>query len=137
VASGVSSAYFLLALERNQKGTLHSVEIGDSAYLPLGQTTGWVVPDSLRARWRLHIGDSAAILPDLLRQLGTVDMFVHDSLHTYEHMKFEFALAHPYLRRGGLLLADDALWNAAFAEFATTVSAPKSAIIRGVGILKT
>jgi cephalosporin hydroxylase len=137
VASGVSSAYFLLALARNQKGTLHSVELGDSSYLPPGRTTGWVVPDSLRARWQLHISDSAAILPDLLGQLGRVDMFIHDSLHTYENMKVEFALAYPYLKRGDLLLADDALWNAAFADFATAVSAPKSAIIRGLGILKT
>src|SRR5579862_2322636 len=45
VASGVSSAYILLALERNRKGTLHSVEVGDTAYLPPGKENGWVVPD--------------------------------------------------------------------------------------------
>lgn len=137
VASGVSSAYLLLALRRNQKGTLHSVDIGDPAYLPNGRAPGWIVPSWLRTRWQLHLGDVAAVLPGLLRELAEVDIFIHDSLHSYQQMKFEFELAHPFIRRGGLLLADDALWNSAFNEFAQAVSSPASAIIRGVGVLKT
>jgi len=137
VASGVSSAYVLLALARNQRGTLHSVEIGDSSYLPAGKEPGWIVPDRLRTRWRLHIGDSAEVLPSLLRELGGVDIFIHDSLHTYEHMKFEFEMARPYIRHGGLLLADDAQWNSAFHSFASSIRCPASAIIRGVGFLRT
>lgn len=137
VASGVSSAYILLALQRNQKGTLHSVEIGDPAYLPAGKEPGWIVPDWVRSRWQLHIGDVAAILPGLLRELGAVDIFIHDSLHTYEQMKFEFEIARPHIRRGGLLLADDALWNSAFQEFAQAFPSSGSAIIRGVGFLRT
>lgn len=137
VASGVSSSHLLLALERNQKGTLHSVEIGDSSYLPPGKEAGWIVPDWLRSRWQLHIGDAAAILPGLLCELGEVDIFIHDSLHTYDHMKFEFDLARPHIKRGGLLLADDALWNSAFPEFAQAISSPASAIIRGVGFMRT
>ena len=137
VASGVSSSHLLLALDRNQKGTLHSVEIGDSAYLPAGKEPGRIVPDGLRSRWQLHIGDVAAVLPGLLRELGQVDIFIHDSLHSYEHMKFEFELARPHIKQGGLLLADDALWNSAFSEFAQAVSSPASAIIRGVGFLRT
>jgi predicted O-methyltransferase YrrM len=137
VASGVSSAYILLALQRNQKGSLHSVEIGDPSYLPPGTDPGWIVPDRLRTRWRLHIGDVAAVLPNLLRELKAVDVFIHDSSHTYEQVKYEFELAYPYVKRGGLLLADDALWNAAFTEFAKTISSPASAIIRGVGVMRT
>jgi predicted O-methyltransferase YrrM len=137
VASGVSSAYLLLALQRNQKGTLHSVEIGDPASVPAGKEPGWIVPDGLRSRWHLHLGDVAAILPGLLRELGEVDIFIHDTLHTYEQVKFEFGLAHPHVRKGGLLLADDALWNSAFPEFARAISSPASAIIRGVGFMRT
>jgi hypothetical protein len=136
VASGVSSAYLLLALERNRKGTLHSVEVGDPSYRPVGREPGWIVPEWLRTGWRLHIGDAATVLPKLFREIGQVEIFIHDSLHTYEHMKLELELAHPYVRRGGLLLADDALWNSAFVEFAQAVSSPASRIIRGVGIMK-
>lgn len=136
VASGVSSAYLLLALGRNRKGTLHSVEVGDPSYRPTGREPGWIVPERLHSRWQLHIGDAVKVLPELFREIGEVDIFIHDSLHTYEHMKFELGLAYPYTKRGGLLLADDALWNSAFVEFAQAVSSPASRIIRGVGVMK-
>jgi hypothetical protein len=136
VASGVSSAYFLVALQRNRAGMLHSVEIGDSSYLPPGKRPGWIVPEGLRTRWKVHVGDAAAVLPGLLRQLRGINVFVHDSLHTYEHMKLEFELVYPYIKPGGMLFADDALWNAAFTEFANAVSSPASRIIRGVGMMK-
>ena len=40
VANGVSTAYLLLALDQNGKGILHSIEIGDPAYLPPGPAAG-------------------------------------------------------------------------------------------------
>jgi len=136
VASGISTSYFLLALEMNQKGTLHSVEIGDASFLPAGREPGWIVPDWLRSRWRLHIGDATLVLPKLLAELGEIDVFVHDSLHSYEHMKREFELAGPFLRRGGLLIADDALWNPAFRDYAQAISSSRADILRGVGFVK-
>jgi len=117
VANGVSSTHMLLALHKNRQGTLHSIEIGDSTYLPAGREPGWVVPDWLRGRWKFHLGDARQILPQLARELPSLDLFTHDSLHTYEHMKFElnklfrsFAQAAsrmtPYgMTRSGILLA--------------------------------
>ena len=136
IANGVSSAHVLLALHKNGRGTLHSVEIGDTSYLPPGREPGWMVPDWLRQRWQVHIGDARQILPAILRQLGTVDLFTHDSLHTYEHMTFEFQQAYPHLRPGGVLVADDALWNDAFWHFARAVRASHARILRGVGVMK-
>jgi hypothetical protein len=135
VANGVSTAYLLLALERNGKGILHSIEIGDSTYLPPDCAPGWVVPDWLRSKWTPHWGDARSILPELMNRLGAVDAFVHDSLHTKEHMLFEFEQAYPFIRPGGLLLADDALWNSAFMEFARTIGASRAQILHGVGVL--
>lgn len=136
VANGVSSAYILLALERNARGHLYSVDIGEGEFLPAGRETGWVVPQSLRARWSLHLGDAKLLLPRLLAELGEVDIFIHDCLHTYEHMLWEFRAAYPSLREGGFLVADDALWNAAFPEFARAVQSRHVRIIRGVGYLR-
>jgi len=85
----------------------------------------------------LHIGDVKAVLPGLLEELGKVDIFIHDSLHTQEHMRYEFELAYPHIKPGGMLFADDALWNPAFPEFAQAVKSPAAAIIRGVGFLRT
>jgi hypothetical protein len=55
---------------------------------------------------------------------------------TYEHMKFEFNVAYLSIKSGGLLLADDALWNAAFVEFAKEKKTLAAQIIRGVSVLK-
>lgn len=136
VANGVSSAYLLLAIERNQKGHLHSIDIGDGSFLPAGKTTGWIVPDWLRQYWDLRLGDAREILPLVLEHIGPLDVFIHDSLHTYEHMKFEYEQAYPRIRSGGILISDDVLWNPAFSEFARNVMAPAVRVIRGVGVLQ-
>jgi len=136
VANGVSSAYILLALQKNQKGTLYSIGLNDPQYLPTGKSLGWIVPDSLKTRWKLLTGDSLVLLPSLLDQLGRIDLFIHDSLHTYDHMLWEFRTAFPHLRPGGLLFSDDAGWNAAFSDFCKEVSPEHSAILRGIGFLQ-
>jgi predicted O-methyltransferase YrrM len=115
VAYGVSSAFVLKALEENGHGRLHSVDLP-----PLRRETerfwGIVVPEALRGRWKLHRGSSTRVLPGLLEGLGEVDLFVHDSLHTYRNMRREFETVWPRLRTGGVILADDVERNAAFGE---------------------
>ena len=115
VAYGVSSAYILAALRENGRGTLHSVDLP-----PLRRRAekfwGIAVPEDLEGRWRLHRGPSASILPRLLHETPTVDLFVHDSLHTLKNMRREFDTVWPHLRRGALLLADDIERNRAFDE---------------------
>jgi hypothetical protein len=56
-------------------------------------------------------------LPKLLASIGEIDIFFHDSKHTYEHMFFEFEAAFQRLRLGGVLASDDISWNSAFFEF--------------------
>ncbi len=136
VCDGFSSRFLLLALERNGRGTLHSIDLPSqdvelvpggarqSDVLPEGRQTGWLVPPGLRARWQLHLGDAKELLPKLLPTLGPFDIFIHDSLHTYDHMMFEYRIAWPYLREGGILLSDDTDWNDAFPEFAGEVDRP-------------
>ena len=135
IANGVSSAYLLLAIKKNAKGQLHSIELNDSALLPPGAEPGWLVPAWLRGPWQVHIGDSREVLPPLLSRVGPIDLFIHDSLHTYEHMMWEYEVAYPALRQGGLLVSDDALWNNAFCDFARKVNEPTSRVLRGVGFL--
>src|SRR5206468_7861490 len=89
VASGLSSAHILRALAANGTGTLHSIDLPNvqqGSILPEGRTSGWIVPDSLRGRWKLQIGDTRKLLPKLLGTLGNVDIFLHDSDHSYEAM---------------------------------------------------
>jgi predicted O-methyltransferase YrrM len=115
VAHGVTSAYILAALDVNGDGALHSID------LPPHDTgaeasVGVLVAPELRRRWHLHRGMSRRLLAPLLRELGTIDVFVHDSLHTYRNMRMEFAEAVSHLRQGGAIIADDIEGNAAFLE---------------------
>ena len=116
VAHGVTSAFILKALEANDAGCLHSIDLP-----PLGanadEFVGILVPQDLRKRWHLHRGSSRRTLPGLLHDLGRVDVFVHDSLHTYGNMAWEFRTVAPYLGRPGVVLADDVENNAAFLEW--------------------
>ncbi|MBA3317909.1 MAG: class I SAM-dependent methyltransferase [Gemmatimonadales bacterium] len=88
------------------EGELHSIEVGRDAREPLHDH---FVPRELRAFWRLHIGDSRRELPALFERCSPVDMFYHDSLHTFEHMTWEFRTALPHIGAGGILASDDVL----------------------------
>jgi predicted O-methyltransferase YrrM len=55
-------------------------------------------------------------LPRLLQEIPTIDLFVHDSLHTHRNMRREFDTVWPSLRDGAVLLADDVERNGAFGE---------------------
>jgi predicted O-methyltransferase YrrM len=115
VAYGVSSAYILKALEENGHGILHSIDLP-----PLRKDYecfwGVAAPEDLRERWRLHRGSSSRILPGILEELGAIDLFVHDSLHTSRNMRREFETVWPRLRTGGIIIADDVERNPAFAD---------------------
>jgi predicted O-methyltransferase YrrM len=123
VAAGVSSAFILKALKDNADGTLHSIDRPNYAEmgLPKSERTGFVIPDAFRAKWKLHLGLSSRILPGLLSELQQIDIFIHDSGHTYENMLFEYETAWSSLRSGGVLLSDDVNWNAAFHDFSSHV----------------
>src|ERR1035438_9722060 len=136
VANGVSSAYILLALQANGRGALYSIGLNDPQYLPASKPLGWIVPNELQSPWTVLVGDSRIILPRLLAEIGSPDIFIHDSLHTYEHMLWEYRVAYPHLRPGGLLFSDDAEWNSAFPEFALEIGAQRGQILRGVGFLQ-
>jgi predicted O-methyltransferase YrrM len=136
VASGISSTYLLMACRLNRRGRVCSIDIDNGEYLPPGKSTGWMVREDLRANWTLLLGDSKTQLPQLLTEVGKVDIFIHDSSHTYEHMKFEFELSYPYIRSGGLLLSDDANFNAAFEECVRSFRPALARVVRNVGVMK-
>jgi cephalosporin hydroxylase len=48
---------------------------------------------------------------------SSIDMFLHDSSHSYRHMLWEFREFWPRLCDGGLLVSHDVNLNAAFPEF--------------------
>ena len=121
--NGASSTFLLRALAAaGGDGRLISFDLPDATDalgvpIPVGREPAWLVPDELRPRFELVLGDTRDTLrPRLAREQG-VDVFFHDSLHTTRHMLFEFRVAWRHLRRGGVLVSDDVFWNPAFWLF--------------------
>lgn len=140
VYSGVATASMLLALAKNDRGTLYSVdassELSDdgavtafyergrpscaerrSHELPPEKDAGWIVPDSLRDRWVLRSGRSQRVLPELVDDVSEIDVFYHDSELSTSGMLFEFEFAWNRLRDGGILLSPHIDRNDAFDIF--------------------
>lgn len=111
---GMSSAFILKALadEKLQTPKLYSIELSEDC------EQGALIPEELRS-----LGGFVPMrgrIEDFLKQgqlPASMDMFLHDSSHSYRHMLWEFRKFWPRLRDGGLLVSHDVQMNAAFPEF--------------------
>ena len=104
VARGVTSWIILEALHRNDYGHLWSVDLPRLAW---AFDAGDDVPEGLRQRWTFLRGSSKRLLGGVLEQAPPVDLFIHDSLHTEENVRFELETVWPALADGGLVIVDD------------------------------
>jgi hypothetical protein len=107
VARGMTSRIILEALNENGDGGLWSVDLPPALSPALRRQTGSAVPDPLRSRWRYIRGSSRRRLPGLVRELGEIDVFLHDSMHTTRNVLFELEAVWPTMRSGGVVLVDD------------------------------
>lgn len=106
VHDGLSSVLLLRALWRNGCGTLLSIDL-PSTDLPVAASgPGWLVPEDLRSRWELYLGDARKLLPALVHERGPIDVFIHDSDHARSHREFEYRTALANLTRPGLIPTD-------------------------------
>ena len=48
---------------------------------------------------------------------NNVEIFIHDSLHSYKNMIFEFNCAINRIHDNGIIISDDVLGNDAFHDF--------------------
>jgi predicted O-methyltransferase YrrM len=141
VSNGLSSAFMMLALAKNgPQGRLHAIDLPHifdpvepfwtqrgtvyGVVIPQSESSGWMVPDIYRDRFHVEIGDAKALLPPLIERLETIDVFFHDSDHTYDHMTFEFDQAMRKLAPNGVIIADDISWNASLWDFADKHNVP-------------
>jgi len=127
VSSGYSARFILEALERNGVGRLTSVGLDTlairspeaaSSARSTGRDVGWLVPARFSDRWHLSLGPTETALPQVLSgEKDPVDLFVHDSLHQYPTMMFEYRSAWRSLRAGGALASHDIHAGPAWPEF--------------------
>lgn len=115
VADGGSSRVILQALRQNDKGRLVSFDID--------QDVGGLIDVALRARWDLRVlpaqGRSARFKADMPR-LAPIDLFLHDSRHTYRWQLMEYRAAWSSMPPGAILASDDIDDSFAFLDFART-----------------
>lgn len=116
---GLGTALLLRALERNDAegapGRLLTFDVDPDA--------GWLVPDALRSRLETWTGDVRETLPRALagRRVG---FFLHDSLHEYEHERFEFAVAIEHADERLAVLSDNAHDSPSLEDVAAELAVP-------------
>jgi predicted O-methyltransferase YrrM len=152
VCNGLSAAFMMLGLVKNgPEGMLHVIDLppvfdpNDPAWtvegkvygvvIPEGKTSGWLVPDAYRDRFKVWNGDARDLLPKMVDKVDSIDFFYHDSDHTYNHMMFEFRQAKRKLNKGGLVVADDVSWNASLWDFADEFGVPSYNFKGAVGVV--
>ena len=134
VLHGLTSLFMLQAIKDNGfEGELISIDLpstfeggpankdGYLDTLPPGKCPGWLIPERLEKNWILKIGASVDVLPLLFNAQREIELFVHDSEHTYETMSFEFHSAWEVLLTGGFLVADNIEANTSFFDFCRKV----------------
>jgi|SaaInlStandDraft_6_1057023.scaffolds.fasta_scaffold34497_2 predicted O-methyltransferase YrrM len=118
VAGGSTSYFILSAMKKNGKGKLFSIDVDNPIWHDHKEyEVGWLVPDELRKNWILKIGDSKTELKPLLESLESVDIFFHDSDHSYSHMLFEFETIFSFLNSDKIILSDDINLNSSIDDF--------------------
>ncbi len=127
VAHGVTSRFILEALKRNGSGHLWSIDLP-----PLERSwreqIGAAVSEGHSDRWTYIKGSSRRRLPELLSDLGQIDLFIHDSLHSERNVRFELDRTWPSLSPKGAVVVDDVDANWGFHSFTQTVPRPFSLI---------
>ena len=133
VLHGLTSVFILSALEKNGKGRLFSIDypsyfetgpVNQDGYqdvLPPKKQPGWVVSSRLLKYWKLKLGKSVDVLPVIISKKQPIDIFLHDSEHTYATMWSEFVFAWNRLRSGGVLMCDNLESNSSFFDFCSKV----------------
>lgn len=117
VSMGWSSFMILTALQRENSGKLFSIDIDSSETVKREGGIGYLVPNHLKKYWNLVIGDTNKLLKPTLDELKQLDMFIHDSDHSYQTMSYEYNLAWKFLNSNGFLCSDDINHSNAFDEF--------------------
>jgi len=106
VLYGGSSSHILEAIRENGFGRLYSIDLPNyEQSLP----KDFLVRRTAKHNWELIVGDVRLELPKLLRKIGPIDLFFHDSEHSFDHMLWEYETARKHLLSNGVLVSHDVL----------------------------
>ena len=103
---GLGSCVIAAALLRNGHGRLTTIDINSEA--------GYLITDPWASVIDRRTGNSI----DVLKELQDVDIFLHDSLHTYDYETSEVMAVEPNLSTDAIVLSDNAHESSALSDWA-------------------
>ncbi len=112
VANGHSSFFLTNALLSNVHGTLYSVEVTDDV--------GALLSENEKVRWHLEVLEKRSLEDSFARfvdKVSPIDIFLHDSDHSYGWQAFEYNRVSASLTSHGILISDDVDASFAFLDF--------------------
>ena len=134
VLHGLTTQFLLSALEKNKFGYLSSIDMpsyhgqppanndGFNSTLPPRKEPGWLIDKKYLPKWQLYLGKSIDLLPEVFSKLNEVDMFIHDSEHTYSTMIYELNYAWERLTNKGVLICDNINQNTSFFDLCRRIN---------------
>jgi len=114
MGSGVSTTAMLAASK--DEANVISIDPG----VPYGKgdkEVGFLIPMNLRKKHKFIKGTSKQKMKEVLSYVDKVDIFFHDSDHTYENIMFEFNEVWPKLSEKSIILVDNYDWTDAPLDF--------------------
>lgn len=113
VANGQSSFAILKAMELNNKGKLISIDISTKV--------GNLIDNELKSRWELKVlrHGTRKEFQSYIDDLEKIDLFYHDSNHSYKWQSLEYHSSFQKLNSRGILFSDDVDLSYAFIDFVT------------------
>jgi hypothetical protein len=103
---GLGSCAIAAALLRNGHGRLTTIDVDPGAGYLIGKP------------WSNVIDRCTGNSVDVLAKLSEVDVFLHDSLHTYDYETKELTAVEPNLRADAIVLSDNSHDSAALSDWA-------------------
>lgn len=134
VLHGMTSGFILQALNQNKMGKLISYDLpsinasspanmdGYFSALPKGKEAGWIIPPHLLSSWKLRLGPSLDLLKNDENEVDRIDIFCHDSEHSYQTMWGELNFAWERICDGGLVICDNIEANSSMFDFCRKVN---------------
>lgn len=114
IANGASTRVWLNAIQefKLEKSKLYSFDIDQK-----------FVAEDMRSNpsFNFRLIDDVNTFTSLVSELEAVDIFYHDSDHSYFNQIMEYRSIWPKIRKGGFLVSDDINWSNAFLDFVKEV----------------
>jgi predicted O-methyltransferase YrrM len=131
VAAGFTSQAVLVAIDRNQEGTLFSSDLPYLGSAEAREEVGRVVEPRLRAGWNLALEGDRANLAEFLPRIERIDLLHYDSDKSIAGRKWAIAAIAPKLTPTSVIVMDDIADNTFFRDWVTREARPHRVFHRG------